>query len=409
MLAATPSEGLSFLKTVVVGGEACTAAVVERWGPGRRLIIGYGPSEATIAASFGASMGPSTTRSTPPFIPSVAEGVVEGPTEPPLRPGEIGHPVPNVRFHVLDAEGRPVPSGISGELFIGGAGVARGYLGRPAATAERFVPDPSPHAWRAPLPHRRPGARPRRRDLEFVGRVDPQVKLRGYRIELGEIQTHLALHPSVAECVVAAREDGGHKRLVAYVVRRGDLSPEELRTHLRTRLPDYMVPAAFVWLPALPLGPTGKADRKALPAPPEERPELAEGFVAPRSDAERKIAAVWERLLQRAPIGVNDGFFESGGDSILAIQVAFACSEAGLTVSPVDVLRHPTVSELARLAVAAKPTTRRALRSQEPFALSGLSAERIEALRQRFHAEGRGLEDPPALARPGGHPLPHAL
>jgi non-ribosomal peptide synthase protein (TIGR01720 family) len=264
----------------------------------------------------------------------------------------IGRPLPNVEIYLLDEERRPVPVGVPGEIYIGGAGLARGYLGRPELTAQRFVAHPF-----------RPGARLYRSgdlgrylpdgNLEFLGRLDDQVKIRGFRIELGEVEANLAAHPAVGECVVCAREDSpGDKRLVAYVVPApgGGAGPSELREHLRARLPHYMVPAAFVTLPALPLSANGKVDRKALPAPEGDRPALAQPYLAPRTELEEALAAIWAEVLGLDRVGVEDNFFELGGDSILSLQVVSRANAAGVRVSPRQFYETQTVAQLAAVA-----------------------------------------------------------
>ncbi|HYR08985.1 MAG TPA: amino acid adenylation domain-containing protein, partial [Longimicrobium sp.] len=262
-LAATPCAPLPALRAVMVGGEVCGAELVARWAPGRRFFNGYGPTETSVRMSvFEATDG--------------------------TRPPPLGAGTANVRVYVLDAAGEPVPVGAPGEVCIGGVQVARGYLARPALTAERFVPDPFSAEPGARL--YRSGDRMRWRGdgtLEFVGRIDHQVKIRGFRIELGEIEGALRRSEGVADCVVVVREDvPGEKRLVAYVV--GDTEAGVLRAHLRRSLPEYMVPAAFVVLDALPLTPNGKLDRKGLPAP--ELASAEDRYVVPRTSVEEVLA-----------------------------------------------------------------------------------------------------------------------
>ena len=263
----------------------------------------------------------------------------------------IGRPVANTRVYVVDRGMEPAPVGIPGELLIGGVQVGRGYLDRPALTAEKFIPDPFSTA---------PGARLYRTgdlarwteagELEFAGRMDHQVKVRGFRIEPGEIEAALSAHPDVREAVVLAREDApGERRIVAYVT--GAASAEQLREHLRARLPEHMVPAAFVALDALPLSPNGKVDRRALHAPElgAARPEYA----PPRTPAEEALCAVWAAVLGVERVGVHDDYFALGGDSILAIQVVWRARAAGLHLRPRQLFLHPTVAELAAAAAPA--------------------------------------------------------
>ncbi|HVR98550.1 MAG TPA: amino acid adenylation domain-containing protein, partial [Thermoanaerobaculia bacterium] len=264
----------------------------------------------------------------------------------------IGGPIPDLSVHVLDRLGQPVPIGVAGELYVGGEGVAAGYLERPALTAERFVPD----GWGG-----RSGQRLYRSgdlvlwratgELEYRGRIDHQVKVRGFRIELGEIESTLARHPGVGEAAVLMREDGGDHRLVAYVTGAEGAAPrvEELRDYLKERLPEYMVPAAFVALAALPLTPNGKLDRRALPAPGAARPELGDGYVAPRTPAEEALCGIWAQVLGIDEVGVQDNFFALGGDSILSLRVVAMAEKLGLPIALPDLFRHQTVRELAQL------------------------------------------------------------
>ncbi|HYO58925.1 amino acid adenylation domain-containing protein, partial [Archangium sp.] len=281
VLAALPYEEDSPLRTLVVGGEACPAELVERWAPGRRFIQQYGPTEASITA---ASMRCEEGKGKPPF----------------------GKPYPNTRLYVLDGKLEPVPVGVPGELYIGGAGVGRGYLGRPELTAGSFLPDPFSS---------QPGSRLYRTgdlvryradgNLEFVGRADGQVKLRGFRIELGEIEAVLGKHQSVGKGLVVVREDvPGNKRLVAYVAPQPEteLDAERLEEFMAERLPEYMVPSAFVVMAVLPLTPNGKVDRKALPPPGENRAEV-ESYVAPRNPREELLAGIWAELLGVEKVG----------------------------------------------------------------------------------------------------------
>ncbi|HEY0022716.1 MAG TPA: non-ribosomal peptide synthase/polyketide synthase [Longimicrobium sp.] len=319
-------EGCSSLRRIVLGGESIPAGMLAELRarlPGARVYHEYGPTEATVVA---------TVRS------CGAEGEASG--------GSIGAPISNTRVYLLDARGEPVPVGVPGELYVGGAGVARGYLGRPALTAERFVP----HSFGAA-----PGARLYRTGdlgrwlpdgtIEFLGRVDTQVKVRGYRIEPGEIEARLLEREGVSEAVVVAREDGaGNRRLVAYVV--GDVQAGELREHLRRELPGYMVPAAFVPMERLPLTPSGKLDRKALPAP--ELASAEDRYVAPRTPAEEVLAGIWAEVLRLERVGVEESFFELGGHSLLATRVVSRVRELFGVELPLRALfEGPTVAELA--------------------------------------------------------------
>jgi acyl carrier protein len=237
----------------------------------------------------------------------------------------IGRPIANTQLYILDGNLHPVPIGVPGESHIGGDGLARGYLNRPELTPEKFIANPFSEEPGARL--YKTGDRARYLpdgNIEFLGRMDDQVKIRGYRIELGEIETVLSQHSSLREAVVLAREDSpGDRRLVAYAVAAPGCAPSvhELRSFLQQKLPEYMVPSAFVFLESLPLTPNGKLDRKALPAPDQTRPELEETFVAPRTPVEETLASIWSDVLKVDTIGIHDNFFELGGQSQLATQL----------------------------------------------------------------------------------------
>src|SRR6185369_9960922 len=266
----------------------------------------------------------------------------------------IGRPLPNSVLRILDSSGKLVPIGVDGEICIGGAGVARGYWKNPDLTAEKFVSEQYSATEGARI--YRTGDRGRYLpdgNIVFTGRIDEQVKVRGFRIELGEIESVLREHETVKEAVVIALDDrGGEKRLVAYVVTAPDASRNisDLRSHLKERLPDYMIPSAFVYLDALPLTSHGKLDRRALPAPDAERPELGEVFIAPQTPAEKSLANIWTKLLGVNRIGINDNYFELGGDSLLATQlVSQVRSVFEVEIPLVELFRHPTLAELAAL------------------------------------------------------------
>ena len=239
-------------------------------------------------------------------------------------PVAIGAPIANTKLYVLDACGEPQPIGVPGELCIGGAGLARGYWKRPELTAERFVRDPFETREGARL--YRTGDRARRRadgTMEFLGRLDHQVKVQGFRIELGEIESVLAADPRVREAAVVARElEPGDTRLFAYVVAKGAAAPmaSELRERLRERLPESMIPAAFVTLDALPRTPNGKVDRAALPAPDRSSARPEPGAEMPQTPIEKRIAAIWQELLKVEAVSVHDNFFDLGGHSLLAMR-----------------------------------------------------------------------------------------
>ncbi|MFF8945264.1 amino acid adenylation domain-containing protein, partial [Streptomyces sp. NPDC014864] len=311
--------------TLVSAGEALSGEVVTRWSAGRSLVNAYGPTETTVCASMSGALGAGEA--------------------PP-----IGRPVYNSRLYVLDARLRPVPPGVTGELYVAGASLARGYLGRPALTAERFVA----------APFGAPGERMYRTgdlvrwradgQLEYVGRADDQVKIRGFRIELGEIEAVLARHESVGQVTVLVREDTpGLKQLAAYVVPRPHHSadPARLRAYVGESLPDYMVPAAVVVLDAFPQTPNGKLDRKALPAP-----DLSTTPGARQAGTEREeaLSRIYRELLNLTSVGVDDSFFDLGGDSIMSIQLVSRARQAGLVITPRQVFEHRTVAALAAVA-----------------------------------------------------------
>ncbi|QSQ26196.1 amino acid adenylation domain-containing protein [Pyxidicoccus parkwayensis] len=334
VLALLPSEGLESPGTLISGGEACTPQVVARWAPGRRFFNAYGPTEATVIATLHAC---SADDARPP----------------------IGRALANTQLYVLDGALQPVPVGVPGELYVGGVGLARGYLARPDLTAERFIPNPF-----APEPGARlyrTGDRVRWREdgaLDYLGRTDSQVKLRGFRIELGEIESALRRCPGVAEARVLVREDApGAPRLVAYVVpaegRPSESLKEALRSHLEHHLPDYMVPAAFVLLKSLPLTPNGKLDRKALPIPEAPSP----GPTLPSTPTEEKLAAIWAEVLRVPKVGARDLFFELGGHSLLATQVLSRVRGTfGVDLPLRALFEAPTVEQMAARIDAAKAT-----------------------------------------------------
>lgn len=296
MLESLAAEEFPDLRTVISGGEACTSEIAQRWRTGRRFINAYGPTETTVCSTL-ATWG-------------------EG--EQSLS---IGRPISNTQTYVLDPRQQLLPIRVTGELYIGGTGVGRGYWARADLTAQRFVP--SPFAVE-------PGSRLYRTgdlvryfpdgNLEFIGRLDNQAKLRGYRIELEEVQSVMRQHPGVMESLVMVREDvPGNKCMVGYVVpRQGQLEAEELKGHLRERLPEYMVPSVFVTLDSLPRSPNGKVDRKLLPAPNDVRGGTRSDPVEPRTPLEHTLLSIFKEILGVDRIGIHDNFFELGGHSIMA-------------------------------------------------------------------------------------------
>jgi amino acid adenylation domain-containing protein len=335
-------DAASPLRWLILTGEALPPELCDRWlraRPDVPVLNAYGPTECSDDVTHHAVTEPVGGRAV--NIP-------------------VGRPLQNTRIYLLDARIEPAPAGAVGEIYVGGEGVARGYLSDPARTAEVFVPD----AFGA-----EPGARLYRTGdlgrfradgrIEFLGRVDDQVKIRGHRIELGEIEAVLRKHPSVLDAVVIAREDvPGDRRLVAYLTAESGAKAEAepgalfqfdaLRKHLRERLPEYMLPAAFVPLEALPLTPNGKIDRKALPAPDWGRPDLQKPFVAPRGPVEEALADIWQKLLGLERVGAEDNFFELGGHSLLATQVVSRMRETFGTEIPLrSLFERPTIAALA--------------------------------------------------------------
>ena len=323
-------------RLLILGGEASRSDWVEslqRLAPGCAILNHYGPTEATVGV--------------------LTYQVEENKHAPITSTLPLGRPLPNVQIYLLDPYLQPVPIGVQGELYIGGASVARGYLNRPALTAEKFIPNPFSHRLGARLYKTGDLARYLQDgNIEFLGRLDNQVKLRGYRIELGEIETTLEYHPAIRQAVVLAREDTpGDRRLVAYCVPHHGCIPDirELRSFLQTKLPDYMVPAAFMVLDALPLTPNGKVDRQALPAPDQVRPPLLEAFVAPRTPSQEILGGIWASVLKVESVGIHDNFFTLGGHSLLAVQVMSRLRKVFQVDVPLRVLFDaPTVAGLAR-------------------------------------------------------------
>ncbi|MFC4909840.1 amino acid adenylation domain-containing protein [Actinomadura gamaensis] len=337
LVAAERPAAFAPLRVLELGGEAGSAAAIARVldaCPGTAVLNAYGPTEVTTYTTLFETRG--AVAADDPSVP-------------------IGSALDDTRLYVLDRALRPVPVGVPGELYVAGAGVARGYLNRPGLTAAAFVAcpfgPPGERMYRTgDLVRLRPDG-----TLEHLDRADQQVKIRGFRIELGEIEAALARHPDVAHAAVVAREDRpGGKRLVGYVVAAGAApDPAEIRRFVAGVLPEYMVPSAVVVLPTLPLTGNGKLDVRALPAPDPasgDRP-----FRAPRTPVERTLATLFAEVLELDRVGLDDGFFDLGGDSIIAMRLVSRARAAGLALSPRDVFQRPTVDELAAVATAAEP------------------------------------------------------
>jgi amino acid adenylation domain-containing protein len=370
---------------VLCGGEALSRELadklLERAGEVWNL---YGPTETTIWSAL-AKVTPGTA------------------------PIFIGRPIANTQIYLLDAHLQPVPVGVPGELHIGGDGVARGYLNRPELTEEKFIPDPfrtaNPRGGRiyktGDLARYRPDG-----TIECLGRNDFQIKLRGHRIDLGEIESALRQYPNVRDAVVLLREDApGRKCLAAYLLRSAHPSPEAglLQQFLRSKLPDYMVPAVFVVLDKFPLTPNGKIDRKALPAPASERAQSKQAFTPPRTPAEETLARIWRELLRQPEIGIDDNFFEIGGHSLLAMQLmARVRKEFQAELSLRNIFEAPTIAELANIlerkqqpARETPPPLPRARISPEQAKellnkLDELSDTEVESLLQQVSVESGG-------------------
>jgi hypothetical protein len=340
-LALLDPQTLPHLQTVIVAGEACSAALAARWATGRRFFNAYGPTESTVCATIMDCAGWQALHQAPP----------------------IGRPLANTQVYVLNEQRQPVPIGVAGELYVGGVGVARGYLNRPELTAEKFIANPFGVGrlyktgdlvrW-LPAPNGLP-------NLEFLGRIDQQVKLRGLRIELGEIEAVLSTHSAIDAAVVIVHEDEtGNQQLVAYLVTNAmqratgvatdDIAEliNELRAFLAAKLPDYMIPSIFVSLTTIPLTPNGKIDRQALPPPLRARRPACSWTEAPRTPTEELIMRVWRTALGIETIGIHDDFFAIGGNSITAMIVVNQLQvEIQQMLHPTALFKAPTVAQLA--------------------------------------------------------------
>jgi surfactin family lipopeptide synthetase A len=327
-LAILPQAELPRLTTLDTGAEKCTAEVVARWLPGRRMLNGYGPTETTVYST-------------------VYECTEALPYDPP-----IGRPIANTQIYLLSPRLHPVPIGVVGEIYIGGAGMSRGYLKQPDLTAAKFIPDPFSGQLGARL--YKTGDLGRYLpdgNILYIGRADQQIKLRGFRIELGEIESVLGADPSVRTSIVQVREPRpGDKQIVAYLLPEPghSINIGSLRNILAATLPEYMVPSSFIVLDELPLTPNSKIDYAALPLPDGSRPELAAAYVPPRTELEQQIAAIWRELLHVDQVGLHDNFFDLGGHSLLVVQLNGRLSELLNTqISMIDLFKYPTISALS--------------------------------------------------------------
>ncbi|MFG1690408.1 amino acid adenylation domain-containing protein [Nonomuraea sp. NPDC049269] len=341
LLATLTPATLPTLHTLILGAERLTAPLTNAWTPHQRLINTYGPTETTVI-----------TTTTPPLTTAAINA------DP-----AIGTPLPNTTTHVLNPHLHPTPIGVPGELFIGGQALARGYHHRPALTAERFIADP--HAGDGSRLYRTGDLATWRPDgqLDFLGRTDHQIKIRGHRIEPGEIQHALTSHPHIAAALVTPTGQDTDRRLIAYLVpadpAHGTPTTDDLRTHLATRLPDYMIPSVFIELAAFPLSPNGKIDRAALPAPDGSRPDLTDSYQPPTTPTEQLLADIWTDLLGLDRIGVRDNFFDLGGHSLLATQVITRIRAVlGVDLPLAALFDQPSVAGLAPLVDGANGSSR---------------------------------------------------
>jgi len=328
VLASLSLEVFPGLRLITVAGEACSADLVARWAEHYQIFNAYGPTETTMW---------------------VAGAYIDGSRKPP-----IGRPIDNTQIYLLDNNLEPRPIGVPCELCVGGIGLARGYVNLPSSTAEKFIPNPF---------SQEPGARLYRTgdvarylpdgNIEYLGRIDHQVKIRGYRIELGEIEAVLSQHQQITDAVAVVSVDSrGEKRLAAYVVADHSITTSELKSYLKQRLPEYMIPHYIVRLDQLPLTPNGKLDRRALPEPEAAREQAGEGYIAPGNAVEEVLARIWSEVLGIKVVGINDNFFQLGGHSLLATQFVSRVREAfGLELPLAEVFEKPSIAELA-LAIA---------------------------------------------------------
>lgn len=327
-LAVLPAADLPTLQSLIVAGEACGSDLVGQWSTNRRFFNAYGPSECTVCGTIAECIDPTK--------------------KPP-----IGRPINNTQVYILDKNLQPVPIGVTGEIYIGGVGVACGYLNRAELTAQKFIPNPFSDDKAARLYKTGDlGRYLADGNIQFIGRIDHQVKIRGFRIEPDEIQAVLLQHPNVENVVVVAREDNlRQQRLVAYIVEQQQNSPQTYKNYLRELLPDFMIPSEFVLLESLPLNPNGKVDRRALPAPDEQaRLQSESNFILPRNTLELQLAEIWEEVLEVRPIGIKDNFFDIGGHSLLAIRLMSKIEQAfGRNLPLTSLFSGPTVEQLASI------------------------------------------------------------
>ncbi len=332
LLSVLPAEQFPELTMLASGGDVCSPELARKWASAtRKYYNAYGPTETTVCATW--------------YLTNRL------PKEAAIVP--IGKPIPHYRTYILDKHLNPLPIGVAGEMFICGKGITRGYLNKSDLTAEKFLPD---------LFSKEPGARMYASgdlcrylpdgNIEFLGRIDQQVKIRGFRIEPGEIEAALLDHPAINEAVVLAKGPAGNKQLAAYLVtaKEEEINIGDIRAFLKNRLPEYMIPAYFMFLDKMPLTGADKLDKKQLPEPEISRESLQAEFIAARNEKEKILATVWRELLHLEKVGIKDNFFELGGDSILSIQVIARAKQAGLKITPKQLFEHPTIEALAEAA-----------------------------------------------------------
>ena len=363
------------VKTVNMGGEALTKALSDQIYQQETILDVfdlYGPSEDTVYSTY-------------------ARREKDG-------PATIGRPIDNTETYILSENLEVLPIAVAGELHLGGEGLARGYYGRADATAEKFVPDP--FSGRAGARLYKTGDLARYMpdgSIEYLGRLDHQVKLRGYRIELGELETTVTAHEAVRIAVATIRQDDrGDKRLICYVVLEHEISMQELRAHTREKLPEYMVPSVFVALEALPLTPNGKVDRKALPAPEPVHQATENVYLEPSTDLERALVEIWKELLQLEKVNVSDNFFDIGGHSLLMLQMHGKLNDTlGQSLTMIELFQYPTISSLAQYLSQSESHEQSFEQSQNRAEMRKGSAKRQRGLRQ----QGRAARNPQG----GGH------
>jgi non-ribosomal peptide synthase domain TIGR01720/amino acid adenylation domain len=332
-LTVMPPEKLPHLQTLIIGGEASSAELLSKWCQNYNLFNGYGPTESTVCTTF---------------------ALIQSPEQKPF----IGKPIGNLQVYILDPNLNPVPIGVNGELYIGGEGLAKGYLHQPTLTQSKFIANPFGNDSNSRLYKTGDIVRySSDGNIEFINRIDNQVKIRGFRIELGEIEAVLTQHPQVRKGIVIVREDElGTKRLYAYIIpETTELTSGELRLFLQNKLPHYMLPAFLIFLEAFPLTTNGKIDRRALPEP-EIKLDNTTNKVIPSTEIEKTLADIWQTVLGLKQVSINDNFFELGGDSILAIQIIAKANQAGLQITPNQLFSHQTISQLATVTEIAPVT-----------------------------------------------------